>query len=73
MSNAPVPPNTCGHTAPRVTLPPRCRQCGKYAHRENESFRVAPALPWLLEWLTRRYVRRMEVPVLEGQIVRSKS
>lgn len=85
--HARCPLNTCGHRAPRVTLPARCSRCGAYAERASEpavpdlveqcadpalaDYRPAPRLWWLLEWLTRRYVRSLEPPRLEGRITRS--
>jgi hypothetical protein len=64
------PVNTCGHTAPRVTMPPRCCECGAFAHRAGEGFKVHKRLWWLLELLERRQARRMgqEAPQLEGRI-----
>ncbi len=65
--------NTCGHEAPRVTDAPRCCECGAYAHNVGEPYKVSPPLPWLLELLVRRQVRRSEhfrPPRLEGHVTR---
>jgi hypothetical protein len=63
--------NTCGHDAPRVTMPPRCNECGAYAHDARDPYKVSPRLWWLLEWLTRRHVRRLEPPKLTARVVRA--
>jgi hypothetical protein len=65
-----MPVNTCGHDAPRVILPPRCTQCGAYAHGVSEPYKVSPREWWLLEWLSRRLARspKCAPPVLEGRI-----
>jgi hypothetical protein len=60
--------NTCGHDAPRLTPAPRCSECGAYAHRAGEPYKVSRREWWLLEWLTRRWVRRQQPPVLEGRV-----
>jgi hypothetical protein len=62
--------NTCGHDAPRLTDAPRCHQCGAYAHGTTEPYKVMPPKWWLLEWLTRRSVRKEVAPQLEGRVTR---
>lgn len=63
--------NTCGHDAPRVTDAPRCTECGAYAHKAGDGYKVSPRMWWLLEWLTRRWVlKHGQPPKLEGRVTR---
>ncbi|HET9118321.1 MAG TPA: hypothetical protein VFN75_09675 [Pseudonocardiaceae bacterium] len=63
--------NSCGHDAPRVTLPARCTECGAFATRPDEPWKVHPDLPGVLETLTRWWVKHFcQPPELSGVVIR---
>jgi hypothetical protein len=64
--------NTCGHRAPRVSLPPRCTECGKYAHGLDEPYKVhQPEGPVeiVAEPLLRWMATHSNPPQLEGRVM----